>query len=374
MSPIDRDSDGDAIDEHAGMFSGVEQPSIEPPRRSWKKEHRDEKDFLSLTWERWGDPEQLRAFYLAMGELADKLANVSPGHRPPMPPREEPFASVSHALTSLAIDRMDGVSGGRTAGAFLIEINHWGTRIQWSSKAGVPTAIGNAEDLHAVRQAWARAFAELPSMCPLLREECELVTLWRYVGIVRERAEPRAPTKDKRRSPMKGERRTEEQRAKSEPVLELVRLNPGQIAERLSEMGASNQTLVPPRYRVSDEAATLHVTPKQIGRVTRWGAQRVYEFLRERGLVQREAPDEAYRGKVESMSDGVSVFGNDLLGWKAIADFLEVSVRTAQVYANKDEAERLGREPMPVMVLPTRTEASRATIRAWAEANLKGAA
>jgi hypothetical protein len=379
---VDRDEDGDAIDEHAYHFAEraamlasdedpieylrrrareVEQPEPEAPtapKRSFRKEHADEPAFTALKWDRWGSDTHLRAMYLALSDLAEKHVQgpEHTGPKPPPPPRSEPFASVSHALTELAVDRLDGVSGGRTAGAFLLEINRWGTRIQWSSKAGSPPAIDHAEKLHHVRQAFALAFAEMPGMCSLLRAECELVTMWRYVGVLRPVPEAVKPPKGERRLPMRGATREEAPR-KGPPVLEFVRLKPEEIATKLIE------------------EMRIEVSPRQIGRITRWGAARVYEHLRERELVQCEQSDETYRyrGKAAgTMADGVSVFGNDLLGWTAIAKFLEVSERTAQSYANADEAKAAGREPMPVMRLPTRTEASRAVIRRWAETNLLG--
>ena len=190
--------------------------------------------------------------------------------RPPLA-REERWASIGHALGTLVAWRLDGPSHGATNGASVLEVGRYGGRVQWTRKARPPSPISLAEDLVPVERALGYAFAEMPAEPEMHRALCEFVVVLRYAG----------------------------------------RLGPKAIAEELETRGIAA------------------VRTRAVGRVTRHGAQRVYEYLRVRDLV----PEWRERGQeVTAMAGRVSVSGCDLHGWGEIAGFLGIGESTARLW------------------------------------------
>lgn len=61
------------------------------------------------------------------------------------------------------------------------------------------------------------------------------------------------------------------------------------------------------------------------------------------------------------------IHGLDLVGWDAIAGAIDVSARTAQRLAARDN------DPLPVRILIGRARASTEKLRVWAEKNARAA-
>jgi hypothetical protein len=61
------------------------------------------------------------------------------------------------------------------------------------------------------------------------------------------------------------------------------------------------------------------------------------------------------------------IHGLDLEGWDAIASALDVSIRTAQRLAQRDN------DPLPVSIFVSRARASTEHLREWSERNRRAA-
>lgn len=61
------------------------------------------------------------------------------------------------------------------------------------------------------------------------------------------------------------------------------------------------------------------------------------------------------------------ITGLDLVGWDAIAGAIDVSIRTAQGYAQRE------RDPMPVKMFAGRARASSEALKAWVVKNARAA-
>jgi hypothetical protein len=280
---IQRDTDGDALDEHAASFTELpaEQTGVHERLPPW-----------ATGWRR-------RMFVESIEELSEIIAGVRDHPGRPQLAREERFASVPHALATYAVWRIDGPGQGRGPGETLLQIARYQCRVQWSSKASVPAPLDMAEDIVCIDRAVRRAYETLPYMCPLLPKECEAALMYRYAG-----------------------RRT-----------------PTEVAAIFAEP------------RLKDEKP-IDVSPRQIGRITRHGHDRVYEYLRERGMV----PHEERRKGFEMANPG----GYDCEGWVQIADALGVKESTARDWLAADEQ-------MPVRKILGRVYARKSELAKWWE-------
>lgn len=215
------------------------------------------------TWD-MGD-ERLALARQALEQMAGRIASGEYAGHEYATDREEPFGSVPHALAMLFHWRTAGVSPGSVANlddhAAYIAPRKGDTKMgympQWTKKRTPPGYLRRAEMMHTVAGAFASAYETLPRTGGVLgRRSCELALLLRYVG---------------------------EQTPRSTAAY--VAHHEGYFAS--PEEALPYQEIGTDKHGKPVMAKVLigPVTAKMIGRVTRHGYDRVYEFLREREMV-----------------------------------------------------------------------------------------
>jgi len=210
-------------------------------------------------------------------------------------PRPEPFASVAHAVCAMYAAKIDGAPIPGTGDPDRLESRLAGLAAS-RSHANAGPGVRMVEDLHAVRAAFQAAWRPMPE-CRFLvgPEDAQAMALFRWV-----------------------------------------------VGMTFAECEIAMENHV--GYRVP---------AKLIARLVRHGHERIYEYLRERGMVAEERP----RGR-----EGYDMAGfedRDLRGWKEIAAYLRCSETSAQRYAERG---------MPVYVFGRMVEACSRELAEWRDA------
>lgn len=231
--------------------------------------------------------------------ILDKLAGDWEGkHKGPR--METRWAGIGHALAEMVRADLDGPLGTSMSDPDRME--RLSGRLGGLTPSSTSREESEAQDLHTVRRAWRLAFVGWDPT-PLTMHEARTATVLRYVGKVTEKSgiQTKSPT---------------------------------EIAEMLGE----------------------GVTPKAVGRATRQAGQRVYEYLRERELVPARRPYTTAREQ-----DDMALGGYDYVGWKAIAEALEVSEATAKRWRDRTD------HPLPVHPIGGNVRARGTELEAWLE-------
>ena len=190
--------------------------------------------------------EQLRDLFAAVEGIALKITGDWAGQRFGQP-LETRWASVGHALSEMVSTTLDGYGGGASLGAKLGELARYEVSPQWTKRPGIPGAMRHAEDIAEVSKAWSHAYDVLPETGGLLdRDACELACIARYVG-------------------------------------GLSTYGVGELLSR--RLYWWEPPPVDPDERYPEEPKPKPITPKMAGRVTRHGAEHVYQVLLAKGMV-----------------------------------------------------------------------------------------
>lgn len=226
---------------------------------------------------------------------ADHNARAWRENGPKPAPRPEPFASVAHAVCAMYAAKIDGAPIPGTGDPDRLESRLAGLAAS-RSHANAGPGVRMVEDLHAVRAAFQAAWRPMPE-CRFLvgPEDAQAMALFRWV-----------------------------------------------VGMTFAECETAMENHV--GYRVP---------AKLIARLVRHGHERIYQYLRERGMVAEERP----RGR-----DGDDMAGfedRDLRGWKEIAAYLRCSETSAQRYADRG---------MPVYVFGRMVEACSRELAQWRDA------
>lgn len=273
----------------------------------------------------WMQGERRELLLVGLRQIAEFIAGTAddPRRREELwrVKRPERWASIGHALSTLVTYERDTARHLRTKDRLpssharslsLEKRKRYGTEIQETAGVNTPAELSLVEDLVHVRRAIAGAFDELPQYDAAVFDPAQ-----RQLALVLRYA---------------------------------FRWDPGDIAAAFEE-----------RDRIGEVRLSLLVTPRQVGRMSSFGARRAYAYLRPRGLVPENQEWERRMRMDEHDAERRAQLGRNLVGWEAIAAHLGKGDRTVRRYAEK--------HGMPVfrVACPTGTvtEASSSQIDEW---------